>query len=315
MPAEAFAVLSAFCFGAAHVSSKRGLQDTSVIAGTVVVLGVSWVVISASMFVEFPSSTGAAAAIAILLVIGLLVPGVSRVAVLAGVDRLGPSISISIQHGLRPVLSVLGAVVLLGESVSVPQASGIVLIIAGGWRLSRRPREEAEGKVAERAGASRQPVTTGTASRRSPGRVLAVVRPGVIYPVIAALSFATWDLVVKRTLGSLSEPAFAAMLSTGMGLTAWVIAVATVPSLRARWRVGRGVRWLGLSGLLGGVAILGIFHALERGDVAVVAPITSTQPLAVLLLSLLFLRDLERISPTIVVAALAIVVGAILVSS
>jgi uncharacterized membrane protein len=178
------------------------------------------------------------------------------------------------------------------------RAIGVVAIIAGGWQLSKRPREqEPENGVR-------------VAHTRRSG-----FRPGIVFPVIAAVAYATSDILVRFTLGEdLAEPGPAAMISTGSGLAAWLLVVVTVPRMRRGVRFGRGTWWLMLSGVLIGFAILAVYHALRRGEVSIVSPINATQPLIVLLLSALFLRDLERIHLVTVIAASAIVVGAILVS-
>jgi uncharacterized membrane protein len=64
-----------------------------------------------------------------------------------------------------------------------------------------------------------------------------------------------------------------------------------------------------------GFAILGVYHALRRGEVSLVTPINATQPLIVLLFSAVLLRDLERIRPIAVLWAVAIVLGAVLVTA
>jgi uncharacterized membrane protein len=104
------------------------------------------------------------------------------------------------------------------------------------------------------------------------------------------------------------------MISTGTGFVAWVAVVLAIPPIRVSVRFGRAGWWLVASGGLIGLAILGVFHALSLGEVSLVTPINATQPLIVLLFSALFLRDLERIRPAMVLSATAIVVGAILVS-
>jgi uncharacterized membrane protein len=135
----------------------------------------------------------------------------------------------------------------------------------------------------------------------------------VIYPVIAAFAYSTADLIVKSGLDSISQPAFGATLAIGSGLAAWTMAHA-VPAVRRRFRLGRDAWWMALSGLLMGVAILLLFNALDRGDVSLVAPIVTTQPLFVFLFSTLILRHLERIDRSTVLAGIIVVVGTILVS-
>lgn len=307
-------MLSAICFAASHVVSKRGLRDTSVVGGSIVVLAVSWCVIALSVALDPPESvTGSG--IAIFGVLGLFVPAISRAAALKGIDALGPSIAIPIQQGLRPVLSVVGAMLILGESIGLVRGVGILAIIGGGWHLSRRPRESrergGEGRALEGSGSATS--LTVSVPDRIALRVRGLLRPGVAFPAISALSFAAFDLIVRGTR-SLVEPGFAAMVSSGTGLLAWLVAVSLVPAVRRRLHLGAGTRWLVLAGALVGVAILTAFHALERGTVSLVVPIHSSQPLFVFLLSWLLLRDLERITLSTVLSGLAVVAGAVFVS-
>jgi drug/metabolite transporter (DMT)-like permease len=282
------------CFASSHVVSKRGLQDTSVTAASLIVLGVSWLVISFSVLLG-PSADITGRAVAIYAGLGLLVPAISRWSVLKSVHDLGPSVAIPIQQGLRPLLSVMGGVLLLGERLSLLRGVGVASIIVGGWQLTRRPPDD---------------------PGRPPPKLRRLgLRPGLAFPFIAGLAYATSDVVVRLTLGDgQTEPGVAAMITTGSGLLVWLVAVAVVPSVRADVRFGPGSRWLVLAGALIGVAILGVYNALRRGEVTLVSPINSTQPLIVLLLSALFLRDLDRVRWGTVFAAIAIVVGAVLVS-
>ena len=294
MSAEVWALFSALCFASSHVVSKRGLQDTSVTAASLIVLGVSWLVISLSVLLGPPADiTGRA--VAIYAGLGLLVPAASRWSVLKSVHDLGPSVAIPIQQGLRPLLSVMGGILLLGERLSLLRGVGVASIIVGGWQLTRRPPDDP--------------------GRPPPKLRRLALRPGLAFPFIAGLAYATSDVLIRLTLGEgQTEPGVAAMISTGSGLLVWLVAVAVVPRVRASVRFGPGSRWLVLAGALIGVAILGVYNALRRGEVTLVSPINSIQPLIVLLLSALFLRDLDRVRWGTVAAAIAIVVGAVLVS-
>lgn len=296
MPPEAWALFSALCFAGSHVVSKRGLQDTSVTAASLIVLGVSWVVIAASVAIDPPDEL-TSQALVVYGGLGLIVPAVSRWSVLKSVDTLGPAIAIPIQQGLRPLLAVGGAALFLGERVDLVRALGVLAIIVGGWRLSRRPSEPVGVLVGD----------------REPRRWR--FRPGIAFPLIAAVAYAASDLLVRVTLGDdVAEPGLAAMVSTGSGLTAWLLVAGAVPTVRSSVRFGPRAWWLVLSGALVGLAILGVYNALRRGEVSLVTPINATQPLLVLLLSAVLLRDLERVRAATVVSAAAIVGGAILVS-
>jgi bacterial/archaeal transporter family protein len=138
-------------------------------------------------------------------------------------------------------------------------------------------------------------------------------RPGVVFPVAAAVAYATSDLLVKGGLDSAAEPAFGAAVSTGAALFVWLLAHA-FPTMRRRFRVGPATRWLALSGVLTGTAILLLFNALKRGDVSVVTPVVASQPLFVFLFSTLILRHLEQLDGATLLGGICVVVGTVAVS-
>jgi uncharacterized membrane protein len=59
--------------------------------------------------------------------------------------------------------------------------------------------------------------------------------------------------------------------------------------------------------------MLSVFYALSQGKVVIVEPLVSTNPVLSLIFSAVFLRDVEAITPRVVLGALCTVVGTILV--
>jgi drug/metabolite transporter, DME family len=317
VPSEVIlALLSAASFAASHVVSKRGLQGTSITAGFMVIVTCAWAVVSIPVFLDPPASVPPGS-IALFAISGFFAPAIARAAALAGVHTLGPSITVPIQQGLRPLLVLPAAAILLGEGFGLVRIIGVMAIVAGGWVLSRQPG----------GGTSDVPVdpTTDEGVNGSAGRSVRArvrrratsisrgFRPGVIYPVAAAVAYSTSDLLVKSGLDRASVPAFGAVVSIGSGLLVWSIAHA-LPSVRRRFHVGREFGWLILSGGLMGAAILLLFNALDRGDVSLVAPVVATQPLFVFLFSTLILRHVERLDRSTLMAGVIVVIGTILVS-
>ena len=64
--------------------------------------------------------------------------------------------------------------------------------------------------------------------------------------------------------------------------------------------------------LAGGVMLM--FQALSRGNVVVVSPLVSTNPLFTLVLAAVLLRDVERITRRTIVGALLVVLGVVVVT-
>jgi len=57
-----------------------------------------------------------------------------------------------------------------------------------------------------------------------------------------------------------------------------------------------------------------IYYALDRGKISVEIPISSTGPLFSLILTAIFLRDVERVTSRIVLSAAMIVGGVLLIT-
>lgn len=298
----ALAILSAVFFAGSHVTAKRGLTDTSIFAGLLVQLATGFCVVLVAVLLDPPGAV-AVGAVAVFAGAGLIAPGTARATALAGVDRLGPSVAVPIQQGARPILAVLGAIVLLGESVGPPQLLGVLAIAFGGWRLSRE-RAPVVAEVAEPSAAG----ATATQGRRT-------FRPGIIFPLVTALCYSASDIIVKVALGSFPHPALGTLTGIGAALLVWGVASATIPLLRSSLRFGPNVRWFVASGTLMGLAILSAFHALQRGEVSVVGPIIAAQTLAVFVLSTVLLRHLERVTRETALAGVVVVIGTILVST
>ena len=316
LPVEVLALGSAASFALSHVVSKRGLRATSITASFIVVVTCAWIVVSIRAVAQLPFSLPTSSLI-LFAISGIFAPAIARSAALAGVSMLGPSIAVPIQQGLRPLIILPAAALLLGERVGPLRWLGAATIVTGGWILSRQLAERDQETGAPQAGSAAATSTAGPS--RLSGHHLPVgsqtrrLRPGVIYPVVAAIAYSSSDMLVKSGLNNVSAPELGAVISTGSGLLIWYLAHA-LPSVRQRFRLGRDAGWLVLTGILMGIAILLLFNALARGDVSLVAPIVATQPLFVFLFSFLILRHLERLERSTLIAGVIVVVGMVLVS-
>lgn len=296
------ALAAAVCFAGSHVTARRGLVESSVVSAVLISCSSALLVLGAAVAFDPPTAIVGKGFLLFALA-GLAAPGVSRWAASTGVHRLGPSVAVPITQGTRPLIAVMGAVLILGEQVTISRLIGIGFIIGGGWELSRSRREARSLGL----GALEGPLKEDAQTTR-------FFRVGVIFPVLAGMAYATQDVVVKEALQHYSHPQFGAMVGMGTALAIWGLAVLVIPGLRAQVRVGRDFGWLCVSGSLAGIAILALFHALELGEVSLVSPITASQPLIVFVLSPLLLGRLEHVHISTVISGFAVVAGTILVS-
>src|SRR5215510_2745470 len=200
------------------------------------------------------------------------------------IQRLGAAIA-SPLNNLNPLVSTGLAILLLGESVTVPILAGTIVIIAGATLLSMGGQQQ----VGFRA------------------RYLAL-------PILSAVCFGTVAIFRKLALADIGAiPGTAINVTTALVVfTAFLIAsgdrrglACDAPSLA--YFVGAGVAE--------NLSVFLTVVALGFGTVSVVTPLTSTSPIFVLLLSPLLLRGVERVTGRIVAGTVLIVLGVYLITA
>jgi drug/metabolite transporter, DME family len=296
--AEALAVVAALGFAGSLVTARLALRDSTVVTGILVGNVVAGLVLLIAVAIDPPRSIPLAPAgwFAFAGMIGG--PGLGTAAILSGIKRLGPPTHGPLQGGAYGVAVSVGAALFLGEAVGPLKAMGVAaIVVGGGWLV--------------RAGALSVDRQDGGVSPRA--KLVSLPR-GWYLPLFAGGALAAGDLIVKSNLASLPHPTFAAVTSMAGGTALWAIAIASFPRLRRTLRLGRQARWFVPTGVLLGAAFAALTTALNHGAASTVGPIVASEPLAVILLSALFLSELHRVTKGMVVAGALVVAGAILVS-
>lgn len=130
-----------------------------------------------------------------------------------------------------------------------------------------------------------------------------------------SLAFVTRDAISRHVLGGLAlAPPFVvsgfALVIGGSILFAFIHR-GVINSIRRQ-----PMRYVGIccaAGVLQGIAVASLFHALSRADVTIVTPIYASQPIIALTLASIFLRQMESLNWVLVVGTVLSVVGVILV--
>ena len=286
--------VAAFSFAAGSVLAKRGMQHTKPLTALILSSGVAALILGSVVLLDPPDNV-TFNALWLFAAAGLAGDGVGRFSMLGAVDRLGPSLAIPIQTAAYPLIAVTGGVVVLSETVTVPQIFGAATVVGGIWVLLAPSRGEVGAADA--------------------GGSLSGVRwAALLLPVLAGVGFAVSDLFRKSGLDETPDPAFGALVAVGTMLSILIVTAAAVPRLRRQISVGAGWGWLVASGISIAVALLTLFEALEGGAVSAVGPIIAAQPLAVVGLSWLLLHNIERVTLRMVVGAALVVAGVILIA-
>jgi DME family drug/metabolite transporter len=291
-----FAAVAAFLFAAGSVTAKRGMQNTNAISALLVSSGVAAVLLAIATAFSIPDSV-AFSSVLFFVAAGVVGDGVGRFSMLGAVDRLGPSIAIPIQTAAYPLIAVLGGIVVLSETVTLPQIAGAVTVVAGIWVLLFQGSSE----TAESS-------DSGGAAPPKPGWL------ALALPVLAGVGFATSDLLRKSGLDETPNPAFAALVAVAGMLILISVGTVLLPSLRRRISVGPGWGWLVAAGFCFAGGLLAVFEALEQGAVSAVGPIIAAQPLAIVLLSWALLHNIERITLRMVMGAVLVVAGVVAIA-
>lgn len=279
MPA-AYALLAAFLFAAALITTQFGLRHMDGLAGAKVALPSAallfWLCYPLRGFDGWQPQ-----AASMFLALGLFFPVAVTLLAYEANRRMGPTIAGAI-GSTAPLFAVLGAVIFLGEALGLAQLAATFAIVAGSMVLVWRNGARAQGT------AWMSWVAWAGAALRALAQVVA--KAGLL---LWANSYA------------------AAVLSyTVSAIVVWIIASF---SRRAESRVynRRGTLWFALTGLFNGLAVFTLYTALDGGEVKIVSPIAASYPLFTLLLNSVMLRE-ERLSTRLMIGV-ALMVGGVVV--
>lgn len=286
MPAEFYALTNAFLFALQNLFIKKALRYSNPATGVISSLTINIVFLWGLSLLFVPLSSLTSASLLIFAVVGLFQPGLTRLLTYKGIDTLGIALTDPIR-ATTPLFSALMAIIFLGEQVTLPIIVATLMIIAGITVLSWR------------------------------GGSLKLVGPAVFlwYPIGASALAGASQVVRKFGLAAVPHPLLAAAVTATSSLAVSLLTLWYVEKSQETWKMNRQCFWWFLAaGLTISIAMVCIYYALDLGKVSVVIPISSTGPFFSLMLSALFLRDVERVTGRIVLSAAMIVGGVLLLT-
>ncbi len=284
MTSELIAILAAILYALSFIFARRGLQYSNSATVTMVSLMVQCVIFCTAVAIHgLPTLDWNA--LGLIAIAGSFQPFVRQMTYL-GMQKIGAARSGALR-ATHPFWAGLIAVVLLGEELTLRVFLGNATVILGIATISWQ----------------------GATVRMEASRWCVLLPMGAAFLAGVAFPLRRAALIIA------AEPLFFAAVIGVVGLFLVGIAQA-VPALTQRYVWDRRALWAFVAaGTFEAVGGAGILFALNGGDVVVIAPITATLPMWILLGTVIFLRDMERLTRATVVGTVLVVVGIILVST
>ncbi len=277
-------LLSAACFALGNVVMKRGLSGLDQFTGLLVNLTTSAVLL---WLYHAGSSTRIELWVPVNLVyagIGLLVPGVSRLCVIRGIERMGASVT-STATSATPLFAIVFALFFLDERPTLINLVGALLIV-GGVVLILWQGEQGSWRAWDLG-----------------------------FPLTAAFLFALRDTLVRFGLLVTRAPVLAAAIASSSSALAFGAAYPALGVLprwsRSAWS---GFLWFASSGVASFFAYVFMYTALGLDRISIVSPLVNSFPVFVLPLAYVLLRGIEQLTPRKVGATVSVVLGVLLIS-
>jgi drug/metabolite transporter, DME family len=220
----------------------------------------------------------------IFILVGIFVPGIARFFIFKGMDRLGATISSCLTNS-GPLFAIAIATLFLGERPSLMNMTGALLIVGGIIALSWRG-------------------VTKTWRTRD-----------LAYPLAAALLFAARDNLVRFAVVQISSPVVGAAIAATtsfLTMSSMYFLFAKKEPLPASSQMG--FRYFAVSGFMNFLSYLLTYTALSMERVSVISPLVNASSLFVIPLSMVVLKDVEKLTLRKIGAIALVIAGVCLIS-
>ena len=306
-------------FGLNLATVRRGLQASPVFLAVffTVMVGLPLLLVAAAVSGQlFQMSDISGRSYLLLIAAGVIHFVVGRYGSYRAVGAIGTNRATPIQTVSGPY-TLLMALFLLGESISITNGIGIVIVILAPTIMVSRTggarRHADQGEPGSNPGAGdAAPIDV------RPSRTAAVTGPrwaeGYFFGIIGALGFGTSPLLIREAIGGTGLGIAGALVSYSAAAVLLLLFLLVPGRLADLQGIDRtAARWF----LLGSVAVffsqMFRFIALDLTTVSVVNPLQRTSAIFIVLFAFLLNRQLETFGPRVLAAIALSVVGSVFV--
>ena len=285
IPAEAFALACGLFTAINLILLKRGLAHGNPITAIVISLAINVLSFWSFVFAVLPLEQILRPELLIFVLVGLVQPGGTRYLAYLSVEKVGVAVTAPLR-ATTPLFSSLVAIAVLGEQLTPAVGAGTALVVCGITLLSMR--EEKTG---------------------------AWMNIFVTLPLLSAFVAGSTQVVRKIGLAQITLPILGAAVTTGTSFVAVAVSLSVTRNWSAVTFDRQSLGYFLLAGCAVTLGVASVYMSLYLSDVVIVAPLASLSPLYSLVLSAVFLREVEVITMRKVVAAGLIVLGVVLITA
>ncbi len=284
MAAEFIALLAALGWASEAILVRRGARFANISLAVLMSFVCTSLLIWIIVWWFFPLSLLYSPAILYFVLSGLIQPAIVRFLHYTGIVRLGASRAGPVR-GISPLFAILIAFFFLAERPGLFVYAGALLCVAGLWLISYRREGEANWRAID-----------------------------LLFPLGAAFLSGISQNIRKTGLLILPNPFIAAGVTTTTSLVVFSLSLMVTRQLGSIRINRKCLPFYGTAALITAVAQIFTFAALNLGQVSVIVPLVNTNPLFIVLLSAVFLKDLEKVTGLVVTGATLIVSGIVLIT-
>jgi drug/metabolite transporter, DME family len=284
MVAILLALFGSFWFASSMVFINRGVLSIDYFRGLLTNLGVNAVFLWLYVLLVVPKIDLWLPVNSLFVTVGIFVPGIARFFIFKGMERLGAPITSCLTNA-APLFAIVIATAFLGEQPTTTNVLGAMSIVGGIIALSWKG-------VAK------------TWSTRDLG-----------FPLAAALLFAARDNLVRFAVVQIPSPVVGAAIAATTSFLTMTALYFTLAEKKPRPQSANiGFGYFAISGFMNFLSYVLSYTALSLERVSIISPLVNASSLFILPLSMLFLKDVEKLTPRKVGATALVILGVFLIS-
>ena len=277
--AQFLALICSVFYASALVSARAGMHYSTPTTVTLVSILMQNLLLWFAIFVTGGVHAVPLAGVLLFTLVGLFQLAV-RLLAYTGVEKIGASRSSALQS-VSPLISAAIAITFLGEPTTLLIILGTLLVVIGIVLISWKPERQFPDFRTWH----------------------------LLLPIGAAFLTGINHPIRRYVLTMANEPLFFSALMGTVSLGGFLIYFAVSPrSQRLVWN-RQAIGPFLATGVCETTSILLIITAISMGRVVIVAPIAASYPVWSLILSAIFLRDVESVNGKVIAGILSVVAG------